>query len=445
MSGLEDRLTAAYLAAAELVREDAVPAEAPARRTVSRHRAAPAGGPGNRRTRRSWGIAPIVAATAVAAILVAVGVVVPHVLSGPHPVARAHPRHHSPARRVAVSGLPEFVIVSTGTGLEVVRTATGQVTGQVSTPAGQIFARIAGDGSDRTFYVATQQADLMATCRAYFYRFSLSAAGRPSALTPLPGSGQAGLPTALAASADGRKLAFSLTYCANGGATKIPLSQASGYIGMLDTARGKVTRRWTFALSEDYATAMALTPDGGLLAFSQYLPSGSAIVAKTLRTNMPSGTVDQASTVVGLRGVSSLSVGAAALYACISTDISPDRVANQLGVYPDLATGHRAAVLHTWTGYEASCTLAPNLMHGHLLVAIETMRRHNQAVFVPMVIVRVLAVDVRTGRLTTLLTFNSLDQWRRDSHAHWLVTSPMPGYGRSTSSLPALKTQCRLA
>ncbi len=297
--------------------------------------------------------------------------------------------------------------MSTGTGLEVMRTATGHVTGQVSTPAGQIFSRVAGDGSDRTFYVATQQADLTAACRAYFYRFSLSAAGQPSALTPLPGSGQAGLPTALAASADGRKLAFSLTYCANGGATKIPLSQASGYIGMLDTARGKVTRYWTFALSEDYATAMALTPTGRLLAFSQYLPDGSAIVVKTLRTNMPSGTVDQVSTVVGLRGVSSLSTGAAALYACISTDLSADRVASQLGVYPDLATGRRSAVLHTWTGYEASCTLAPNLMHGHLLVAIETMRRHHQAMFVPMVIVHVLAVDVRTDRLTTLLTFNS--------------------------------------
>jgi hypothetical protein len=410
MSGLEDRLTAAYLATAEFVREDAVPAEAPARLTVPGRRAASTGGPRNKRTRRVWGIAPIVAAAAVAAvaaILVTAGVVVPHVLSGLHPGARAHSGHHSRAHSVAISGLPEFVVVSTGTGLEVVQTATGHVTGQVSTPAGQIFSRVAGNGSDRTFYVATQQADLTATCRAYFYRFSLTAAGQPSALTPLPGTGQAGLPTALAASADGRKLAFSLTYCANGGATKIPLSQASGYIGMLDTARGKVTRHWTFALSEDYATAMALAPTGRLLAFSQYLPNGSAIMAKTLRTNMPSGTVDQASTVVGLHGVSSLSVGAAALYACISTDMSPDRVANQLGVYPDLATGHRAAVLHTWTGYEASCTLAPNLMYGHLLVAIETMRRHNQAVFVPMVIVRVLAVDVRTGRLTTLLTFSS--------------------------------------
>ncbi|HSR84775.1 MAG TPA: hypothetical protein VLM11_11415 [Streptosporangiaceae bacterium] len=89
---------------------------------------------------------------------------------------------------------------------------------------------------------------------------------------------------------------------------------------------------------------MSLTPDGNLLAFAQYLPNGSAIVVKSLRTDMPSGPVDQASTV-GLPGVSSLSVGPD-LYGCISADRSGSQIANQLGVY-GLATGHRTAVLHT--------------------------------------------------------------------------------------------------
>jgi hypothetical protein len=266
-------------------------------------------------------------------------------------------------------------------------------------PAGQIFARVAGDRSDRTFYVAAQQVDVMATCRAYLYRFSLNAAGQASALTALPGSGQAGLPTALAASADGRKLAFSITHCGDGGTTTIPPSQAIGYIGLLDTASGKITGQWTYDLGEDYTTSMSLTPDGNLLDFAQYLPNGSAIVVKALRTDTPSGTVDQASTVVGLPGVSSLSVGPD-LYGCIEIDKSRTRVATQLGVY-GLATGHRTAVLHTWTG---SCSLAPNLVHGNLLVVIETMRGHKPDFFVPMVNVRVLAVDVTTGRLTTLMT-----------------------------------------
>jgi hypothetical protein len=144
---------------------------------------------------------------------------------------------------------------------------------------------------------------------------------------------------------------------------------------------------------------MSLTPDGNLLAFAQYLPNVSAIVVKSLRTDMPSGTVDQASTVVGLPGVSSLSVGPD-LYGCISADRSGSRVANQLGVY-GLATGHRIAVLHTWTGLNASCSLAPNPAHGHLLVAIATAQFYPGA---SPYTVRVLAVDVRTGRLTPLLT-----------------------------------------
>jgi hypothetical protein len=409
VSGLEDRVREAYLAAAQLVREDAVPAEAPRRRADSKRRAVSTSGAKNKPARHARWIAPVTTAAAVAVTAVSVGVIVPRVLSGQHarpqahsaaaPLARAHSPHAARAHPATIPGLPEFTVVSADTGLEVVQTATGHVTGQVSTPPGQIFDYLAGDASDQTFYVSAQQADVMATCRAYFYRFSLNVAGQASALTALPGSGQAGLPTALAASADGRKLAFSITHCGDGGGTKIPPSQAIGYIGLLDTASGKITGHWTYALGEDYATSMSLTPDATLLAFSQYLPNGSAIVVKSLRTDMPSGTVDQASTVVGLPGVSSVSVGPD-LYGCISADRSHSRVANQLGVY-GLATGHRNGVLHTWTGLNAWCSLAPNPVHGHLLVAIATAHFYPGA---SPYTVRVLAVDVRTGRLTPLLT-----------------------------------------
>jgi hypothetical protein len=409
VSGLEDRVREAYLAIAELVREDAVPAGAPARRADSRRRAVSTSGAKNTSARHARWTVPVATAATVAVIAVTGGVIVPHVLSGQHAGphadssvaarARAHSLHGARAHPATIPGLPEFSVVSTDAGLEVVQTATGHVTGQVSTPAGQIFDYLAGDASDQTFYVSAQQADVMATCRAYFYRFSLNADGQASALTPLPGSGQAGLPTALAASADGRKLAFSITHCGASGGAIIPPSQAIGYIGLLDTASGKITGRWTYALGEDYATSMALTPDGNLLAFAQYLPNGSAIVVKSLRTDVPSGTVDQASTVVGVPGASSLSVGPD-LYACTSADRSGSQVANQLGVY-GLATGHRTAVLHTWTGLVARCSLAPNPVHGHLLVAIVTAQSYPGA---SPDTVRVLAVDVHTGRLTPLLT-----------------------------------------
>jgi hypothetical protein len=411
VNDLENRLRKAYLAAAELIREDAVPAVAPAPRAFSDHRASLPGGGSSGQSRRAWRIAPLAAAAAVTAIGVTAGIGVPHLLSAPHArqvhsPSPARARAQSPSAAAtspaAIPGLPEFVVVSSDTGLEVIQTGTGHVTGQVSTPAGQIFARLAGDDSDRVFYVAAQQADPTATCQSYFYRFSLNAAGQASALTPLPGGVQAGLPTALAVSADGSKLAFSITHCASNAATSMPLSQVSGYIGLVDTASGAMTRNWTFSLGEDYATALALTPDGSQLAVAQYPPGGSAAVAKKLGTGMPSGTVDQASTVIGLPGVNSLSVGVD-LYGCIPTQTSAENVANQLGVY-DPATGQRTAVVHTWTGFEASCWLAPNAVDGNVLVAIDGRQPHGQGSFVPVDENSVVAVNVSTGRLTTLLT-----------------------------------------
>ncbi|MBO0833581.1 MAG: hypothetical protein J2P29_16595, partial [Actinobacteria bacterium] len=267
----------------------------------------------------------------------------------------------------------------------------------------ETFTDLAGDGSNRTFYVAAQQYDVMAPCRSYFYRFSLSAAGQPSALTPLPFTDQAGLPTGLAASADGSKLAFSITSCFQLGTASMPPGQPNGYIGLLDTASGTVTRRWAYSVGDDYATSISLTPDGSLLGFAQLPPSQSANVAKKLATDAPSGALDQVSTVIGLPGVSSLAAGRD-LYGCIAKDLTPPgQVANQLGVY-DLATGHQTAVLHTWTGSEASCSLAPTGVPGHVLVVIDAMEPHGQGPFVPVDDVQVLAVDVSTGQVTTLLT-----------------------------------------
>ena len=399
MSGLEDRLREAYLDLAELATEEAVPAWAPARRAASKRSAVRARG-GTRPGGRGWGMAPIAAAAAVAAIAVAAGVIVPRVLSEQHHGRHAQtnqsqrPPHRTERNKrpaVAVPGLPEFAVVSTGTSLQVVRTATGRMIGQVSVPGAQGIDQIAGDASDRTFYVSTQQGDPTAPCRAYFYRLSLSADGQVSALTPLPGTAQpGGLPTALAASADGRKLAFSVVKCADGSGT-IPPSQVIGGITVLDEPSGKITRRWTYTQGEDYTPSMSLTPNGNLLAFAMYLPGGSAIVAKQLSTDTPSGTVDQASTVVGLPGVVSLSLGPA-LYGCVGKDRPHGQVNEQLGAY-DPATGRRKMALHTWR--DAACYLAPNAVNGHVLVVITT---GSAGVYTGSV----FAVDVRTGRRAEL-------------------------------------------
>jgi hypothetical protein len=409
VSGLEERVQEAYRALAELVGEDAIPAAAPARQADSRRRAVSAIGAKNASVRHSGWILPVATAATVALIAVTGAVIVPHVLFGHHDRShanssverrvRGHSRHHARLQPATIPGLPEFSVVGTASGLKVLQTTTGNVTGRVSAPAGQIFSYVAGDASDQTFYVSGQQEDPLATCRAYFYRFSVNADGQASALTPLPGNGQHGLPTALAVSANGRKVAFSITHCGGQSAGKIPPSQAIGYIGLFDAASGKVTRRWTYNLGEDYASSTSLTADGNLLAFAQYLSNGSTVVVKSLPTDAPSGTVDQASTVVGLPGASSLAVGTD-LYACTATDRPHFRVANKLGVY-GLATGRRTALLHTWTGLGAYCTLAANPVHGHVLVAV-AIAHHLQGP-TPFT-VRVLAVDVRTGRIRPVRT-----------------------------------------
>lgn len=71
-------------------------------------------------------------------------------------------------------------------------------------------------------------------------------------------------------------------------------------------------------------------------------------------------------------------------------------MAIQLGVY-DLRTGHRTAILDRRTGYNATCSLAPDPVRERLLVAIATARPPKQGVVV--FTVRVFAVDVQRGHL----------------------------------------------
>ncbi len=59
MSGLEDRVREAYLAVAELVRDDAVPAGAPTRRADSRRRAVSTSGAKNTSARHARWTVPI--------------------------------------------------------------------------------------------------------------------------------------------------------------------------------------------------------------------------------------------------------------------------------------------------------------------------------------------------------------------------------------------------
>src|SRR5215469_2987219 len=99
MSGLEDRVREAYLAVAELVRDDAIPAGAPTRRADSRRQAVSTSGAKITSARHARWAVPVATAATVAVIAVTGGVIVPHVLSGQHARsgksarAQLHSRH----------------------------------------------------------------------------------------------------------------------------------------------------------------------------------------------------------------------------------------------------------------------------------------------------------------------------------------------------------------
>jgi hypothetical protein len=82
---------------------------------------------------------------------------------------------------LAGSGVPPYVLLLAGRQPRVLNVATGQVTGQVSPPAGAQLLWAAAAADDRTFAVAAQAGQ-----QIRFYLLHLDASGRPGPLTPLP-------------------------------------------------------------------------------------------------------------------------------------------------------------------------------------------------------------------------------------------------------------------
>jgi hypothetical protein len=255
--------------------------------------------------------------------------------------------------QAAAAPLPEFTVITGVSGLQVVRTATGQVTGQVAAPAGQTFAYVAGAGDDRTFLVA---ADLnpQTSCRTFLYKVRLSGSGRPSAPALLPVSIPANsLPTALAVSADGGTAAFSGVHCATGSG-HVESTQPIGDIYLVDLGTGHITRQWSYTLGEDYPGDFSLSADGSKLAFTQILNGTLETVARLLPTSAPSGTQDSASRVLlRPRGSSAgvamavLSPDGGTLYACTQACTSPGAAGPALAAY-STATGRQIGVLRNW-------------------------------------------------------------------------------------------------
>jgi hypothetical protein len=369
MNDTAGRLRDAYQAAAATVDAEQIRGlhefRAPGHRARHRDRA----GRG-----RAGLLMPLAAAAAVVAVLLAVTAIVPRLSSGGH-----HPAGATPGSGTD-GGVPEFTLVSVGGALQVIQTTTGHVAGRAAAPAGQGFNYVAAAADDRTFLAAAQVYPTSA-CRTILYKVQLTADGQPSLTrldVTLPAATQ---PDGLALSGDGSTAAFSLGGCITPppGSGGKPLA---GGIALIRLPSGQVTRQWSYASGEPYASDLAtsslwLSADGSKLGFLQYPKDPAELGARTLDTSAPSGPVDSVSTT-GLHQPPSgypsletagLSPDGATLYAC--TLNGPGNAATLTLAAYRATTGQRTGVLHTWpaaTG--SSCDMIIDPAGGYALVTI---------------------------------------------------------------------------
>jgi hypothetical protein len=372
---LEEQLREAYREAGETVRPGTV--RGLRDRAVRKRGNVPPTGNVRRARRATQVLAPLAAAACVAAFVVIASAVSPHPAGSRDHAAR--PGTTKPARRSgtsALAGLPEFTVLNNGSSLAVVATATGHVTGRLAAPPGQAFAQIAGTAGDRVFY-ATADLSPQTSCRTFLYRIGLSAAGRPMAPTPLTARQMSGLPTALAASADGALLAYSVVECAAGNTPgHIAANQAIGQIGLIDVASDSVTRQWSYSLSEDSPSDLSLSATGSLLGYSIFMESASysaspVQVARVLATSARPGPDYLRSRVVvrqpgGAQGgivSTALSSSGALIYAITSAS------GQMLAAY-DTSDGRQVQVLHSWPSATLLGQLRADPAGGYLLLTM---------------------------------------------------------------------------
>lgn len=372
----------------------------------------PAGG--RRAVRTSRVLGPLAAAASVALIAAGV-VVVPEIIGAtPSHHHRSRPRPASDAG--PLTALPKFMVLNESNALDVAITATGRVVGHERVPATLGFDAVVGTASGRTFYVAADYNNSQGTCETYFYQFTLNADGQPSALKPLVVPKLTGLPTAIATNATGSLIAYSVVQCAGSGPSHIPAGQPIGVIGLIDLAVGKVTRQWSYTLSEDYTTDLSMSGNGRLLGYSNF--QGNTLVARVLPITAPSGP-DQRRSHIVVHGaaVTAVSVTGSLIYAVT------ERTHDTLAGY-DTANGGLVKLVRQWpTALGPGELLAEPTGHYLLLSTTQTstrkpklhayVRGHRCASFLRVAgklmcrqlkppQTRFISINLTTGKVTTL-------------------------------------------
>ena len=380
MNTVEDRLRDAYRAAAETVRPETVLTDGVRGLAdddplpVRRRRRLPAGG------RR---LVPLAAAAAVAAVAIATSVLVPR--SGP---GRSGPPRDTAAGR----GTPAFFVALnwfTHPSMVVVNATTGARGATIRLPfrATELTGVATGDG--RTFVAAARTA----ACRTSLYRFSVSAQGRPTALSPIASvPGIIGSPWDMAMARDGRTIAYAALACGQAAGPRAQNPPLKGYLTVVNTATGQ-TRRWVYtgrAAQAFHGTGdVSLSADGRVVAFTDWV----------LRTDAAPGNLMRRGRVVARNGEFGPSVILGGL------EVAPDGKTVYFGTFRvrqdkptwrgwqlralDLATGQTSLVRSVpgTQGTPAAVSADPT---GRFLM-IEYATRHGT---------RLARLDLATGRLT---------------------------------------------
>jgi hypothetical protein len=295
MNLIEERIRAAARAAADTVAPDSVPPlQLPAARPrhLGRWRR-PGRSPGAAWSPWAARLAPVAAALAVSAILIAVVTLSPTppqggLSNGP----TASPAPLTPQGYVTSGQVPRFYVQVATHGAAganpaeavVHATATGAVLAVVPPLAGHTVTRVTAAASGRTFVLVEEPwtaAGRAGTARSALAMLNLTAAGRVLGTGALPftAAGDASL-LALAMSADGTRLAF---------ASQPATSRNEPTLTDVTVLKlaGGASRTWS--ATGDLLGPVSWTADGKKLAFSWQ--SGPSVSARLLDLTSPGGSL----------------------------------------------------------------------------------------------------------------------------------------------------------
>ena len=385
MNTMEDRLRDAYQAATQTVTPESIRAlhhqtGQPARPGV--RSASPA------RSRRTRVLVPLAAAMAVALIAVAASLVIPG----------SPPGHGS-----ASGALPRFFLAlpnsqgRSGDNMAVFSATTGRQLALVQPPRDSVIDTAAATGNDRIFVVTVQSGSSCSTTT--LYRLRLTARGTPSSLAPLAVPKISGVVTALAASSDGRTIAYATAFCGKN-------SDSPGAIGVVHTGTGQ-TRQWTWRPDPGQtAGSVSITANGRMIEYAASPNkvtgpgSGQTLPPRTIRllpAAAPPGKAAQRSRAVVIISLvapaqvfnsAAIAPDGRTLYFCTEGKLDRAPRSDMVLRGYNVATG-ATSVLHNF-GPGTYCMLG--VSGDHLLVGYGPgSRRHPSAFF---------RYDVSTGKST---------------------------------------------